>query len=475
MPMRSLCGSMIYRNSYFKKELRQAYMGNKISTNRRMASALFLGLISFALYFVVQTLQNSVLADVVPEIMQASYFSTVYLYIHITVVFIVIYFIAYYDYLFFSEIRKNSWYLLIQMGYHPVIMFFAKLFALMYSVLLIYTVGFLVTIILTYLLKYTFIMSYLPTLYFVGMADLLLITILSMTFSLYAKTVINGRYWTFSSATLIFVLKIMLGQYAIISNRVSMQNIFTLFDVKLSSYWPVGAVIMTACCLICLFRSKKLAKYYSLPSDTAILPAGMDLVEIDSKTGKQKLIDSRAKKGWRGRIVDTVTTFFLIVFICAALAFNLFIILINASTLGQEVTIRGVIPFVFSTSTMQPEIMINDLAYFQKIDVQYPIKEGQIILFEENNVLFVERVITTTGNQLNVDIDNYPPMSQIGAMKKTVTRQAVHGVYSGRNRWLGALILFANTIVGRLLFLLVPAVLLFYQGQIYKYFKKDNK
>nr|WP_291300069.1 hypothetical protein [Desulfosporosinus sp. BICA1-9] len=184
------------------------------------------------------------------------------------------------------------------------------------------------------------------------------------------------------------------------------------------------------------------------------------------------LIGSKVKKGWRGRIVDTVTTTFLIVFICAALVINLFIILINASTPGQEVTIRGVIPFVFSSSTMEPEIMVNDLAYFRKIDVQYPIEERQIILFEENNVLYVERVIAKSGTQLTVDIDNYPPMSQIGAMEKIVTRQAVHGVYSGRNRWLGALILFANTIVGRLLFLLVPAVLLFYQGQIYKFFKK---
>ena len=118
--------------------------------------------------------------------------------------------------------------------------------------------------------------------------------------------------------------------------------------------------------------------------------------------------------------------------------------------------------------------MNNDLAYFQKIDVQYPIEKGQIILFAENNVLFVERVIAKAGSQLTVDIDNYPPMSQIGAMKKTVTRQEVHGIYRGRNRWLGALILFANTIVGRLLFLLVPAVLLFYQGRIYKYFKKHK-
>ncbi|WP_040413485.1 peptidase S24 [Desulfosporosinus sp. OT] len=465
---------MIYKNSYFKKELRQAYMGNKISTNRKIGSALFLGLVSFALYFVFQTLQKSVLSDVVPEIMQASYFSTVYLYIHIAVVFNIIYFIVYYDYLFFSEIRKNSWYLLIQMGYQPVIMFFSKFFALMYSVLLIYSVGFVVTIILTFFLKYTFIVSYLPTLYLVGLGDLLLITIISMTFSLYAKTVINGRYWTFFSAVLIFVLKITLGEYAVISNRVLMQNFFTLFNLKLSLYWLFGVGIMIVCCLICLVQSKNLAKYYNLPSDAAITPANMILVEIDSKTGKHKLLGSKIKEGWRSRIVDTVTTLFLIVFICAALAFNLFVILINASTPGQEVTIRGVIPFVFSTSTMEPEIMINDLAYFQKVDVQYPIEKGQIILFEQNNVLYVERVIKT-GNQLTVDIDNYPPMSQIGAMKKTVTRPEVHGIYRGRNRWLGALILFANTIVGRLLFLLVPAVLLFYQGKIYKFFKKDNQ
>lgn len=465
---------MIYKNSYFKKELRQAYMGNKISTNRKMASAFFLGLVSFAIYFVVQTLQKSVLSDVVPEIMQASYFSTIYLYIHIAVVFYIIYFIIYYDYLFFSEIRKNSWYLLIQMGYQPVNMFFSKLFALVYSVMLIYSVGFVVTIILTFFLKYTFIVSYLPTLYLVGLADLLLITILSMTFSLYAKTVINGRYWIFFSAVVILVLKNALGQYSVISNRVLMQNIYSLFNLELSWYWPVWVGIMMVCCLICLFRSKNLAKYYNLPSDTAIMPADVELVKIDSRTGRQKLIGNKVKAGWRSRIVDTVTTLFLIIFICVALVVNLFIILINASTPGQVVSIRGVIPFVFSSSTMEPEIMNNDLAYFQKIDVQYPIEEGQIILFEENNVLFVERVIKT-GNPLTVDIDNYPPMSQIGAMKKTVTRQDVHGVYSGRNRWLGALILFANTIMGRLLFLLVPAVLLFYQGTIYRYFKKDYR
>ncbi|SDG96105.1 S26 family signal peptidase [Desulfosporosinus hippei] len=465
---------MIYKNSYFKKELRQAYTENKISTNRKIAFALFLGLFSFALYFVFQTLQESVLSDVVPEIMQPSFFSTIYLYIHIVIAFIISYFILYYDYLFFAEIRKNSWYLLIQMGYNPVIMFFSKLLALMYTVILIYTVGFIVTIILTFLLKYTFILAYLPTLYLVGLADLLLITILSMTFSLYAKTVLNGRYWTFFTAILVFVLKTALGQYPIISNRVYMQNFSTLFNLQLSAYWLVGSVIIGTCGLICLFRSRNIAKYYNLAPDPDILPLDMEIVEIDSITGKQKVIGNKVKKGWRGRILDTATTLLLIVFICIALAINVFVIVINASTPGQEVSIRGVIPFVFSSSTMEPEIEINDLTYFQKIDAQYQIEEGQIILFEENDLLYVERVVSKTDNQLIVDIDYYPPMSQIGAMKKSINRQAVHGLYSGRSRWLGALILFANTIVGRILFLMVPAVLLFYQGQLYKYFRKDK-
>ncbi|HBV88800.1 MAG TPA: S26 family signal peptidase [Desulfosporosinus sp.] len=466
---------MIYKNSYFRKELRQAYMENKISTNRKMGFALFLGLFSFAIYFVFQTLQESVLSDVVPEIMQPSFFSTIYLYLHIAVLFNLGYYVYYYDVLFFTEIRKNSWYLLIQMGYHPVTMFFLKLFALIYSVFLIYTLGFAVTVILTFLLKYNFIAAYLPTLYIVGMVDLLLITILCMTFSLFSKTVIYGRYWTFLTAVMVFMVKKVSGQYDIISNRVSMQNITTLFNLELSLYWQIVMAITFISCLICLFQSRNLAKYYNFPPDATILPEEVVLVEIDSRTGLRKLIKSKVKEGWRARIIDTVTTAFLIVFICAALAFNLFIILINASTPGQVVSIRGVIPFVFSSSTMEPEIMMNDLAYFQKIDDQYPIEEGQIILFEENNVLYVERVINKTERQLYVDIDNYPPLSQIGVMKKTVPRQAVHGLYSGRSRWLGALILFANTIVGRLLFLLVPAVLLFYQGHIYRYIKRSKK
>ncbi|RNC63183.1 MAG: hypothetical protein AWM53_01569 [Candidatus Dichloromethanomonas elyunquensis] len=466
---------MIYRNSYFKKELRQAYSENRASTNRKLASALFLGLISFALFFVFQTLQESVLSEAVPEIMQPSFYSTVYLYIHLAFFFYTVYFILYYDYLFFSEIRRNSWYLLIQMGYHSVVMFFSKFAALLYTVFLIYTIGFIFTVILTVFLKYTFIYTYLPALYVAGLTDVFLIGMFSMTFSLFTRTIVNARYWTFFSAIVILILKLTLGEYNILSNRVSMQNFYNLLDLNHSLYMPVAAILMIILCLVCLIRSNNLAKYYNLPTDQILLPSGFDVVYIDSGTGKRKAAGKKAKKGWRSKIFDTVSTAGLIFFICAALVFNFLIIAVNTSTPGQEVSIQGVIPFVFRSETMEPAIQMNDLTYFQKIDSQYPIQEGQIILFEENQVIYVERVLGKVDDKLRVDIDHYPPMSQPGAMFKTILRQAVQGVYIGRNRWLGVLILFANTIVGRLLFLLVPAVLLFYYKQIMAFSKRINR
>jgi hypothetical protein len=457
---------MIYRNSYFEKELRQGYTENKTGTGRKTAFALFLGLFSFAIYFVFQTLQQSVLSDWAPQIMQPSFFSTIYIYIHMAFIFNTVYFIIYYDYLFFSEIRKNSWYLLVQMRYNPVIMILSKFSALLTSVFLIYTVGFIFTVFLTIFLKFAFIFAYIPVLYLTGLIDLTLISSISLMFSLYVKTIDNARYLLAFSTALIILLKIMLGQYAILSNRVSMQDISNLFDFNRSLYLPAAALAIITCCTICVVRARDVAKYYNLPMNDFISLSDVPILYIDSRTGKRTSPDNGAKAARRSKVFNAAITAGLIIFICTALAFNAFIILINTSTHGSEVAIRGVIPFVFKSDTMEPAIKLNDLAYFQKIDSSYEINKGQIILFEESKVIYVERVIEKNGNVLKVDIDNYPPMSQTGAMLKTVPRQAVHGLYTGRNRWLGALILFANTIIGRLLFLLLPAILLFYNKQI---------
>lgn len=458
---------MIYRNSYFRKEARQAYLDSSIGFRRKIFLGLFMGLVSFAAYFVLQTLQESVLSDAVPEIMQPSFFSTIYIYIHAMLLAAMVYYIVYYDYLFFSEIRRNAWYLLIQLRYRPLVMITAKLAALLYSAAMIYTVGFAFTALLTVFLKYSFVFAYMPALYIAGLTDVVLLTALSAVISLVVSRKEDARPLIVAAAIFVFVLKTATDVYGILRNRVAMQNPNNLIDTGQSWYFPVAAVILVLCVAAAAFRARRLSRYYSRAvRDEASLPSGVAVAYVDAKTGQV----SQSKKGSqyerRRKLVNAVVTALLIVFILAALALNVLIILISTATPGNEVTLRGTIPYVFRSDTMQPSIMVNDLAFFRKVDVQYPVEQGDIVLFKDNNIVYVERVTQKIADTLEVDIDHYPPAAQTGAMIKQIPRSAVYGVYSGRSRWLGALILFANTIIGRVLFLFVPAVLLFYRKRI---------
>lgn len=460
---------MIYKSNYFSKELRQGNDENT-GTRRKAAFALFLGLLSFAIYFAALPLKESVLYDALPEIMQPSYFSTLYIYIHVALLLNSLYFIVYYDSLFFHEISRNSWYLLVKMGYDPAMMIFSKLAALLLSIVFVYTAGFFFTAFLTYFLKYSIILAYFPALYLAGLIDLIIIGAISMMLSPFIRTVTNARYLIFFSLFLLVLLKIELGYYAVLSNRVAMQNIHNLFDPDRSLFAPVAAVIVLTSALVCVIKARNIARYYNLAEDDCehLLPPGVSAVTIDPKTGRKKTVGTGEKRARRGRIFDVAFTAFLVLFIAAALSINILILVINASTFGKEVSIGGVIPYIFKSSTMEPEIMLNDLAYFKQADRDQAIETGQIILFEEGHVIYVERVTGRDGNLYQVDIDSYPPMSRPGAMIKSVEREAILGVYSGKNRWLGALVLFANTIFGRLLFLLIPVILLFYHRPITK-------
>ena len=454
---------MIYRNSYFSKEVRQAYLDNRFGFRRKIFLALFIGLASFAAYFVLQTLKDSVLSDAVPEIMQPSFFSTLSIYNHAAMLAAMVYFAANYDYLFFSEIRRNAWYLLIHMRYRPTRMIFGKLTALLYSMLMIYAVGFAFTALLTVFLKYSFVFAYMPALFIAGFSDILVLTVLSMVISLVVKRAGDARLLICGAAILVFVFKAVAGAYELLRNRAAMQNINNLLT---SWYFPAAAAIAAACAVIAALRAQCLAQYYNLPGhDENTLPVGVTVVRID-ETGKPEQDKDRAQSERRRKLLKKTATALLILFIFAALSLNVLIILISTATPGNEVTIRGTIPYIFRSDTMQPSVMVNDLVFFRKIDPQYPIKEDDIVLFKDNNIVYVERVVRKLSDELEVDIDHYPAAAEPGAMIKQISRSAVYGVYSGRSRWLGALILFANTIIGRLLFLLVPAVLLFYRKRI---------
>ncbi len=467
---------MIYRNSYFSKEARHAYIDSSVGFRRKMLLALFMGLVSFAIYFVLQTLTGTVLSEEAPEIMQPSFFSTIYIYNHVALLSIMLYFIVYHDYLFFSEIRRNAWYLLIKMGYRPVVMISGKLLALLYSVIMIYSIGFGFIILLTVFLKYTFVFAYMPALYVTGLFDIILLMSLSAAVSLFVRKYEDARLLIFLSAVLVIVLKSVSGLYEILRNRVEMQYFANLFNTGQSWYYPAFAAIFIVCITGTILRARRTAKYYNTyERDEDIVPQDVTVVHIDSSTGKQTKGRKNSLSYKYKRLINAAVTVLLIFFIAGALAFNILIIMLSTATPGNEVTIQGTIPYVFRSDTMQPSIINNDLVFFRKVDTQYNLEEGQIVLFKENNIVYIERIVHIEGDTLDVDIDSYPPAATNGAMAKEISRGAVYGVYSGRSRWLGALILFSNTIIGRILFLLVPAVLLFYRKRIAALYREKRE
>ncbi|MDP4109008.1 MAG: S26 family signal peptidase [Bacillota bacterium] len=464
---------MIYKNSYFRKELRQAYIENKISTSRKLAFALFLGMLAFAVHFVLQSLSESVLSDAIPQVMQPSYFSTVSIYVTISFFINILYFMIYYEYLSFAEIRRNRWYLLEKMGYMPLRMIFSKLFAYIFSLISIYSTGFVFTIILTVFLKYTFVYKYLPALFIKGLIDLIVVGIVFMTASIFIMNPGNARYFMllFTAATVI--IRFATGYTRLTSDRILMQDVGNMFDLGKTVYIPISAAIILICFIICVYKARNVARFYSLPSGAykKLVPEDSAVMMMD-RSGKL----SPFGKGEinRGKIIEVVTSVLFVLFVLSALAVNIFIILISTSQPGREVTIKGVIPYIFKSDTMEPTIMINDLAYFRRVDQTESIKTGDIILFQDKKVVYVERVLSQSGGELSVDIDFYPPLTQVGSMKKTVGRKSVYGVYTHSNRWLGALILFANTIFGRLLFLLIPAFVLFFYKPIINFFEENK-
>jgi signal peptidase I len=469
---------MIYDNSYFSKELRQGYIENKISTGRKITFALFTGLISFALYFIFQTMKESIFYETFPEVMQTSFFSTVYIYIHVALIINTVYFIFLYDSLFFHEIKRNSWYLLVKNGYNPLVMIIFKVLAMLFSVIFTYTIGFFTTIFLTLFLRYSVVFSYFPALYLAGLIDLIAITIISMTISTFINKISNARYTILFSLVALLILKIKLGYYKILTNRVSMQNIFNLFNLNKSLYVLVLGVIISIYTLICILKARNISKYYCLVYNNYDydISGNARVVLVDNKTKKIKPIDNKEKRVRQKKVIDAVVYAFLILNLLVVLSFNVIILLINATTSGKTVSIFGFIPYVFKSNTMEPGIMVNDLVYFKKFESDYVINKGEIILFEENNIIYIERIVDIDKEVLKVDIDNYPPMSEPNAMIKYVEPGSIYGIYSGRSRWLGAFILFANTIIGRLALLLIPGVLLYYHKPITdKLFQADEE
>lgn len=405
---------------------------------------IFLGLMTFSLHFLLQTVTESVLFQKFPQFMSQSFHTVLYTYLSVCNVFFLVYFLLNYKYITFYEVHCNRWYLLKKLGYNSLGMILSKLSVMILSILIIYTTGFTTTILLTVFLKYTLITKYFATMYLVGCVNVLLIAVMVTLGSLRSVKKETPKYDIVTVGLLLYILQLSTNYFPVVKNRVRMQEVRSLFQWQLTSYVFISiGILVVAVLLIVVIALYTGSKYHHSTSQY------------------------RRRVQWH-RSLDMILYSCLAFFVIICGAIQIMILSVSFASPDREITIRGTIPYVFQSTTMEPTIHKNDLAYFQKIDAQAPLSVGDIVLFREDTRIYVERIISIDNDYITVDIDRYPKDSKEGVMLKSIPRNSIYAKYSSCNRYLGALILFANTSFGRLLLLVLPSILLYFHRPIMK-------
>jgi signal peptidase I len=251
-----------------------------------------------------------------------------------------------------------------------------------------------------------------------------------------------------------------------ISNRNAMVN-FSSARLLIGNPYPwYGLAMAAASVALCVIyaRRKALRESFDFYSKDHDYPADVKLI-----TGKMRLEGSaeEVKRALRrNRVANAAVNVVMSAVILAMLAFNVLVLGMSLISPDDETSPVGLIPYVFQSNMMEPEIMFNDLAIFETVDPVSPLEKGEVVLFKYGGEPYVARIVDMDGDVIKTDIDYYPSTTKEEAYARNTTRGAIYARLAGTNRWIGAIVLFANTTIGRLMMLLVPCVLIFFYKPI---------
>ncbi|HPJ01235.1 MAG TPA: hypothetical protein PKU80_00140 [Candidatus Limiplasma sp.] len=485
---------MLYNTSFIRKEFRNSYTQQSFSYRRQVSLGVFLGLLTFALYFSFLTLKDSVISTAAPYLLLPSFFSTLYIYLFVSLLFNVWLYIVNYEYMTLQEVRENRWYALVQLWYSPTLLITSKIVARILAQLGIYTVGYLATLFLSSFLKFPLVTGYLFTMYFMGMLDVVLLAMLSLTMSLFIRDMYNARYMVGIIALCVIGFKLISQYFAVLSDRTRMNDLSNMFDTTQTIYMIVVGVVIVICVVLCLVKGIHLARTYNAPLLRTLpllkqKPEGTVVVGVvtSRKRKSERVLEAQTSPGGtlrRWNLPSLITGTLVIIAIAGMVLVNLVVLAFGYASPDKETSISGIIPYVFQSHTMEPDIMYNDVAFFRKIDYQEHLEIGDIILYKdatqsvsvgEITGFAVDETTEEPTGELLTDIVYYADERYRGMAAQTVERDQVYGVHTGNNRWFGAIVLFANTILGRLILLLIPTFLIFFYEPIVNFFKTITK
>lgn len=475
--------------SLIRKETTYARSRRESARGQVPKNGVFLGMLAFAMYFVMKSLENSVLSDDAPFFLMNSYFSPLIIYELVFSLFTPLYISSRFRAATFAELYENAWSSLVHLGYRVTSMVFAKLLIQVYLLLGVYTVGFVVTFFLSSFLKFPIITSYLPSLYLLGVGEALGLLLVACALSVCMRDRKNARHMTIATYICLLVLKGATGFYGVMTSFVAMSSLDALWGFDKSPYGIILAFIAVCALSLTLARAYLLAARYHTPFNapppvfSRALPKGT-IIRMETKSRLRSVREARAllrdmyRPPAKFNVLNALSAILLPMLVLVMLLVNLAVLGFTYASPEKETSVMGYIPYIFQSSTMEPEVHFNDIAFFEKIDWHTSIKEGDVILYKDDvGTVQVRRAVAFTYNEdgeelIEADIDNYPDGTVRDYMKDTAKRGNVYGRLVGVNRQLGAVILFANGILGRLLFLLVPTILIFYSRQINAFFKR---
>ena len=444
-----------------------SYIEKKEKSQNIIRYGILVALVSFLLHLTLQTLTRSVLMTSFPQYMMPSYFSTISLYILAAFIMYIVYMIRYYDLLTFAEISANKWYTLAINGYDPLKMTLTKLLLRLKEIMIYYSIGYVVTILLTMLMQYPFIANYLISLYITGLVDIIFVSVVTMECSLFITEQRDARLVIILSAVIIWVLRLNSGFYELVSNPVAMQNITHLFDYfGQSNYLLYFLFVVIACLITLIIRARKISQYTNFP----FYEKDMDLDEgerivIPKQDSYEDVVNQFIKHQHHKRFDQLVLIAFTAA-IVLSIMLNLFVLFVSSASPEKKSELLGQIAYVMDSEDMEPDINCNDLVIFKAIHRTDEIAVNDIILYEgdgEAQSAYVD-TIDKQNQRLSVHTGTKDHL--------TIRRDDVYGIYTTRSPWLGVLLLFGNTLIGRFLFLLIPVVLLYYYKPLKKYLSR---
>jgi len=459
---------MIYKTSAFNRELHQSFYDSLSNKRRLFAMCLFLALMTIGLHLLLQIVEESVLVELFPELFLPSYFTITYTYNLVAYAFFAIYFINQYSNITLTEIGENKWYLLSKMGFNVTGIILSKMGTTVLIVLTLYASGFVLTILLTALLKYVFVTNYLLPSLVAGALNVLLIVESALIISLYTRSKVSAKNWLLAVIIINEVLKVALGYYRIITDRVMMSDIANLFSPGNSAY---GLILSAALIIMILFSyvwARRKSNYYTLKGEVS----GVTVLSHN----EARMISPQVRK--RRAVMSLPAMLFrilLAIVLFSSIALNILILLASLSSSTGEFSIFGYIPYIIRSQTMEDAIYKNDLALFKQIDTTYPLKAGDIVLFGSelgDNEVFIMEVIRIDGDKVLADMKKYPPLYEKGSLQQIISRKSIYGIFHSNYRIIGAIVLFINSFPGRILTLILPVTVLFFYPQISDFLKR---